>query len=84
MKIVGRENVDYLSHKTGRQVTGIKLYCTAEPYIYSDRVEGLTTCDIFISSRLENYEDIKKLPIGSEIRCSYNSWGNIESVQACK
>ena len=36
-KIVGKQNVDYVSKKTGQPVTGVTLHCVGE----SSRVEGM-------------------------------------------
>ena len=46
-KIVGKQNVDYVSKKTGQPVTGVTLHCVGE----SNRVEGMECETIFVSVR---------------------------------
>ena len=43
-KIVGKQNVDYVSKKTGQPVTGVTLHCVGE----SSRVEGMECETIFL------------------------------------
>lgn len=75
-KIVGKQNVDYVSKKTGRPVTGVTLHCVGE----SNRVEGMGCETIFVSGRSPMYDQCVKLPIGAEINVSYNRWGTADSI----
>lgn len=80
MKIVGKRNVIYTSKRTNQLVEGIELHCTGA----RNNVEGLAVESIFISVNNADYNEVKAVPLGTEIRCSYNRWGNVDSVQVCK
>lgn len=79
MKIVGKQKVDYVSKKTGEQVTGVTLHCVGT----NARVEGECVETIFISGKSGLFPEVSKMPVGKEISVSYNRYGSVESVHAC-
>lgn len=80
LKVVGKQNVDYMSKKTNQQVTGITLHIIGQ----NSRVEGMAVDTIFVSSKSNTYNTVASLPIGAEIDVLYNRWGNVETVELCK
>ena len=79
-KIVGKQNVDYVSKKTNQQVTGLTLHCVSE----DSRVSGLAVETIFLSSKAGYFNEVLNFPLNSEIDCSYNRWGNVDTITLCK
>lgn len=79
VKIVGKQNVDYVSKKTNQQVTGITLHVIGP----DSRVDGMAVETVFISSRMTDFAAVQKLNVGDEVEFLYNRWGNVESVR-CK
>lgn len=80
MKLIGKQNIDYVSKKTNQQVKGVSLHCTTT----RSGVEGSAVETVFISEKSDMFKEVVAIPIGSEIKCSYNRWGSVDSVQACK
>lgn len=80
VKVVGKQNVDYMSKKTNQQVTGITLHIIGQ----NSRVEGMAVDTIFVSGKSATFNTVASLPIGSEIDVLYNRWGNVETVEVCK
>lgn len=80
MQIVGKQKVDYVSKKSGQPVRGLTLHVVG---IHND-VEGKAVETLFVSERSEIFKGVAEMPLGTEIRCSYNRWGNIESVVEVK
>lgn len=78
MRVVGRNDVKYTSKKTGNLVEGINLHVIGE----RPNVEGEAVETIFVSARADMYEGCKKMPLGSEIRVSYNRWGRADYIEA--
>lgn len=80
-KLVGKQNVDYISKKTNQPVVGVSLHVVGE----DSRVEGMAVETIFVSKKSEGmYDDALKFPIGAEVNVSYNRWGNADTVTLCK
>lgn len=80
MKLVGRENIEYTSKKTGELVTGVKLHCVGK----SDRIDG-DACDIiFVSAKNPMYAQCLGFPLGSEIAVGYNRYGSVETINLKK
>ncbi len=82
-KLVGRENVDYTSKKTNEQVQGIKLHVIGAKDANS-RVEGCAVDSLWISKNSNMYDDARTIPIETNIDCSYNRWGGIDSIRVMK
>ena len=82
-KLVGREIVSYTSKKSNEQVEGLKLHVIGAKDSLK-RVEGCAVEALWISKRSEIYEDALALPLDSNIECSYNRWGNLDSFRVRK
>lgn len=80
MKVVGKQNVDYISKKTQEPVKGVSLHCVGT----RNTVEGECVETIYVSAKSAMYDEVMKLPLGSSVTVSYNRWGSVESVQAIK
>lgn len=80
MKIVGKQSVNYISKKTQEPVKGVSLHCVGS----RNDVEGHSVETIFISAKSAMYDEVSKMPLGTEITVSYNRWGSVDYVQACK
>lgn len=78
MRVVGRNDVKYTSKRTGKPVEGVTLHVIGT----RPNVEGEAVETIFISARADMYEGCKTIPLGSEVRVSYNRWGNAEYVES--
>lgn len=76
-RLVGREEVHYKSKKTGNMVDGISLHVVGT----SAKVEGEAVETVFISEKSGLYEPAKKAAFGSELKLSYNRWGNVEDME---
>lgn len=76
VKLVGKQNVDYVSKKTNNPVQGITLHVLAK----SDRVEGESCENFFISNKSPMYSQCLGFPLGSELVVQYNRWGSVESA----
>lgn len=77
MKVLGKENVDYLSRKSNQQVTGVTLHCASDG---GGRVEGQRVDTVFVSARSACYGSVKDIKVGSEINVYYNRFGSVEGV----
>lgn len=75
-KIVGKQDVDYVSKKTNEPVKGVTLHTVGE----SSRVKGLEAEQIFVSVKSPMYDDVVNFPLESEIAVSYNRYGSPESI----
>lgn len=80
MKIVGKQNVDYISKKTQEPVKGVSLHCTGT----RNNVEGEAVETIFVSAKSGLYDEVIKMPVGTEVSVSYNRWGSVDSLHAVK
>ena len=71
--VIGVENVDYTSNKTGRQVQGVKYHCTIE----KQSVSGYSVESIYIP--------LDKAPagvvLGTSIEPLYNKFGNVSEIR---
>ena len=72
-KIIGIENVDYVSKKTNNRVQGFKLHCSYE----RKNVTGASVEQYYVSNNAEGIADVK---VGDEVDFSYNRFGNIVAV----
>lgn len=80
MKIVGRQNVDYISRKTQEPVKGVSLHCVGA----RNNVEGEAVETIFISAKSGLFDEVAKMPIGTKIRVSYNRYGSADCIEVEK
>lgn len=80
MKIVGKRMVEYTSKKTNNLVKGIELHCVGK----RNNVEGEGVENIFISEKSGLYDEVYKMPLNTEISVTYNRWGSVDTLQACK
>lgn len=71
-EIIGIENVDYESKKTGKRVEGYRLHVQ---YL-KENCQGFATDVVFITkSLLEDYT------IGDEVEILYNKYGKVASLR---
>lgn len=75
-KLVGKQDVDYVSKKTNQPVTGVSLHTVGE----DSRVNGMGVETIFVSKKSAMYDDVMAMPIGSEISITYNRWGSADTI----
>lgn len=67
MKVIGIEDVNYISKRTGERVVGKKLHCCYE----SKNVDGLAVCEpIYCNSNV----DLSHVNVGDEINVFYNNF----------
>ena len=76
-RILGIEDVNYTSRRTGRQVRGTNLHCTI-PHSDGDPV-GLKGDRV---ERLYVKEDIDcaSFSVGDDIEVYYNRYGNVDTI----
>lgn len=74
MKVLGIEKVDYESRKTGRRVTGRKVFYT-EP-LPAARGEGFRCDSEYVSASAFG----GALSVGDEISFLYDRWGHVAGV----
>lgn len=70
-KVVGVENVDYVSKKTGKSVKGIKLHMLDK----SDNVIGYVASQEFLSEKVDC-----SVKVNDEVQLFYNKFGQVTSV----
>lgn len=80
MKIVGKQNVDYISRKTQEPVKGVSLHCVGA----RNDVEGEAVETIFISAKSGLFDEVAKMPIGTKIRVFYNRYGSAHYIEVEK
>lgn len=78
--LLGIENIDYMSRKSGNPVKGVSLHVMGE----SSRVKGHGVETIFVSSNAGYYEDVLQLPLGCELDVQYNRYGSVDTIQLVK
>lgn len=77
MKVIGIENVNYNSKKTGKPVSGIALHCSYE----KDNVKGEAVERYFISAAAQDaFREASCVALGDEINVFFNRYGNISGV----
>ena len=77
MRIVGKQDVDYVSKKTNNPVQGVTLHCVGK----SDRVKGEAVETICISAKSPMYQQCMEYPLGTEVTVSYNRYGSVETIE---
>ncbi len=82
-ELVGIESVDYVSRKSQERVEGVKLHVVGESGA-STRVKGCSVETFWVSKRADIYKDALTLPLNSRINCSFNRWGNLDTVDLMK
>lgn len=70
-EVIGLEDVNYISKKTGKPVTGKKLHLTYD----SEKVLGCAVESVFVNK--EVYEDVKA---GDKIELFYNKFGQVDKM----
>lgn len=71
-EIVGIENVDYESKKTGRRVEGYRLYVQFE----KENCQGSATDCVFINKNI-----LEGFTLGDEVEILYNKYGKVASLR---
>lgn len=74
MNVLGVENVDYTSSKTGRHVTGIRLHVA-----YDKKGCDGVAVDNFFCKTAAFPDGVPS--VGDDVEILYNRWGNVESVR---
>ena len=69
--IVGKEFLDYVSKKTGKNVKGYTLHMTYE----KEKCEGVAANSVFVS------EDIgRDVHVNDTVQLYYNKYGKVEKI----
>ena len=76
--LLGIENIDYMSRKSGNPVKGVSLHVMGE----SSRVKGHGVETIFVSSKAGYYEDVLQLPLGCEMHSPANTFSTRSSLNS--
>lgn len=69
--VIGKEYLDYVSKKTGKQVTGYNLYLSYE----KDKCEGVATTTEFV-----NKEMGKDVEVSDQVELFYNKYGKVSQI----
>lgn len=79
VKVLGIQNVDYVSRKSGNPVKGVTLHAS-----YKDsQVEGEAVNGIFISDNL-GVACLSEIRPGMTVNVEYNPRGYVSDVTICK
>ena len=70
-KVVGKENIDYISKKTNKQVKGYTLHLTIE----KEKCEGVAVLSVFVSDDLGYSIDLD-----DNVELYYNQYGKVIKV----
>ena len=74
MKVIGIQNVNYTSKKTGKPVSGIALHCSYD----AQDVKGQAVERYFISAAAQDaYRDAAMVALGDDINVMFNRYGNV-------
>lgn len=74
--LLGVEDLDYVSKKTGKQVKGCNIYVAEQ--IKNGR--GQKCINFYISALSDVYCDVHEVPIGSEIELHFNRFGTLTKI----
>lgn len=74
--LLGIEDLDYVSKKTGKQVKGCNIYVAEQ--IKNGR--GQKCVSFYLSALSDVYYDVHEVPIGSEIELHFNRFGNLIKI----
>ena len=85
MTIIGYNVLNYKSKTTGKPVTGTKVFCSSEFSPTSSGV-GYSCTDFYVKPSvwddfLNSCDDIGVSPLGCDISCLYNQYGNVEQIR---
>lgn len=72
-QLVGIKEVDYLSKKTGKQVTGKNLYVLYE----AENVRGQVATDFYVNSEFV----FDGISIGDDILVYFNQYGRVDEIE---
>lgn len=75
-KIVGIENVNYVSKKSGQPVVGMKLYLITDEA--KNNLVGNSTTDLFVSAQVQG---IPVLAPGDKVNLSFNQYGKVQAIE---
>ena len=75
-RVVGIEDVNYVSKKTNQTVQGVKLHVTYP--MNEQKGEGQAVESIYCKSNLEAISDVS---VGDDIEVFYNRFGGVEDVR---
>ena len=70
-KVVGKENIDYVSKKTNKQVKGYTLHLTIE----KEKCEGVAVLSVFVSDEVGSLVEVN-----DEVELYYNQYGKVIKV----
>lgn len=70
-KVVGKENIDYVSKKTNKQIKGYTLHLTIE----KEKCEGVSVLSVFVSDELGSLVEVN-----DEVELYYNQYGKVIKV----
>ena len=80
VKILGIQKVDYVSKKSGRQVTGTTLHGVVKDGRPQEGLTGERVESIFVSTSTP----LPKLAVDDEVNIFYNRYGSVDEVQLVK
>lgn len=73
-EILGREQVDYVSRKTGQPVKGTNLHCTV---LEGGRaIDGVQVERLYVKETI----DCSALHVGDRIEVFYNRYGSVDAI----
>lgn len=75
--LLGIEDLDYTSKKTGKQVQGCNIYVAEQ----IKKGKGQKCINFYLSALSEVYYDVHEVPIGSEIELHFNRFGNLIKIE---
>lgn len=79
LRVLGTQQVDYVSKKTGEPVVGVTLHC-----VYKDsQVTGEAVDSVFISERL-GIPGLDAIQPGMTVDVEYNRRGYVSGLSVCK
>lgn len=70
-KVVGKENIDYVSKKTNKQVKGYTLHLTIE----KEKCDGVAVLSVFVSDEVGSFVEVN-----DEVELYYNQYGKVIKV----
>ena len=76
MNVVGMRKFDYTSKRSGESYAAATLFCTEQ----RKNVVGMACFDLFCHADIVPPE----LSIGDEVKCLYNRFGGVESIEIVK
>lgn len=78
VEVLGVQNLDYVSRRSGEQVKGVMLHSCFN----DSAVEGRAVESIFISDKLD-LDVVYDIKPGMIVEVEYNRRGNVSNVEIC-